>query len=251
MERDIDQKEHLETVLRRFRKVGDQDVNASNYTDFDTSKPNFHDSKPEFLREKRIVEKALESANQLNRFLARSLGRDRPEDPNIEARVCAFADQHSRLRPRSRSVRSIDKLLRNNVSDAGLTFVLQFILVDLRSALRDRYRELETQENVYWSGSSRPPNHYARTIALRLARFVASETGQMPTIGTSPDGGHPSTEYGRALQEIFEILEVDGDFRRPGVWAIGELTEKDLLSEEPEPTEVLGSMSDERERPEF
>ncbi|WP_417599805.1 hypothetical protein [Pararhodobacter oceanensis] len=230
MKLDSDQNERLEKVLQRFRKDSDQDQDASNCRDFDISKPNLHDNKQAFLREKQVVEEGLASAKQLNKLLVGSLGAS--GDLNAAANICAFVDQHSRSRNRNRIVWSIDQLIRNNVSDAGLTFVLNFILADLRFALLARHRELETQEKVFWSGTNRPPNHFARTIAHRLARFIASGTGQMPTFGTSRHGGHPSTDYGRALQEVFEILEIEADFRRPGQWAISQLTDDDLYGED-------------------
>lgn len=57
----------------------------------------------------------------------------------------------------------------------------------------------------------------------------------MPTIGTASDGDHPSTEYGRFLQQLFEVLKIDTGFRLPGEWAIGQLTEADL----PKPTKIV------------
>jgi hypothetical protein len=67
-----------------------------------------------------------------------------------------------------------------------------------------------------------------RAIALRLARLYAREKGERPTFGTARDGGHPSTNYGRALERIFEPLGIKDGVRRPAEWALAQLTDDDL-----------------------
>jgi hypothetical protein len=130
-------------------------------------------------------------------------------------------------------------LVRKNAADAGFTFCLILLILDLVRDLKQRNQELENQEATFWNLSGRAPNHYARTIALRFARLIARKTGKMPTFGTSSDGGHPSTEFGRALEEVFEVLEIRASVRNAARWAISQLSEDDL---KPEPMNALGSI---------
>ena len=87
---------------------------------------------------------------------------------------------------------------------------------------------MKDQEELFWSTNHRPPNYYARTIALRLARYYARETQERPTVGTSGDGGHPSTAYTKALEEVFEELGIKATVRLPAKWAVNQITEDDL-----------------------
>ena len=127
-------------------------------------------------------------------------------------------------------------MIRKNAADAGLTYCLIFLLMDLIKDLNQRRQELENQGAAFWNLSGRAPNYYARTIALRFARVIARETGMKPTFGTARDGGHPSTEFGRALEQVFETLEIKASVRNAAKWAIDQLTEEDL---KPEPKNYL------------
>lgn len=93
---------------------------------------------------------------------------------------------------------------------------IKLICFELYLNFSRRLKTLEEQKDSYWSSRGRPPDHYARTMALRLARIYVKEFGQFPTIGTSSDGDHPSTHYGRLLEELFGILEIQTNFRLPG-----------------------------------
>jgi hypothetical protein len=62
---------------------------------------------------------------------------------------------------------------------------------------------------------------------LRFAKHFAKLRKQKPTFGTSSDGDHPSTDYGRALEEVFEILGIESNVRRAAEWAISQLVDDD------------------------
>jgi hypothetical protein len=192
----------------------------------DVSRPNIHHSKKEFLRELAAVQAALDRASgALNALL--------PEDGDTEAeamtmRIGRAIDDRAR-RSRSRlQVHDVTSLLRKNLADTGFYINALWALVDLSSDLQDRRNELKDQEKQYWAVNHRPANHYARAIALRLARLYAQEKGIRPTFGTARDGGHPSTDYGRALEQIFAALDIKGSVRNPAKWAIDQLTEEDV-----------------------
>ncbi len=221
------QNERLNKVVEPFRATKGKGINEAIFTAFDTTKSNFHDSKAEFLEEKQAVEMAVGNAQELFYFLMSGVWGEAGQH-SAARRVASIIEEEGRARLKNHPVQEPSDVVRKSASEVGLPRVMTHLLYDLRFELWERLRELENQEKVYWSERSRPPNHYARTIALRFAKFIASESGQKPTIGTSRDGGHPSTDYGRALEDIFKILGIKGHFKRPGQWAIDQLTEVDL-----------------------
>lgn len=227
MDNESERNIRLNEVVEPFRKTKPDGYNPTVFTAFDTTRPNFHDSKADFLKEKELVETAIGNSQGLYFFLLRGAFGD-AEHENVEKRIASIVEERSRARLRDHPVTGPDDVVRKNASEIGLPRATARLLWDFRFELQDRMRELESQESTFWSLGSRPPNYYARTIAIRFAKFVARESGQKPTIGTSSDGNHPSTDYGRALEEIFEILGIKSHFKRPGQWAIDELTEKDF-----------------------
>lgn len=206
---------------------------------FDVSKPNQHDSKSEFLFEKETVKALGDHFKGLIRNLS---GRD--EDPSairkIRENLLRFIDDGVRRRHAGSSPTSIITFLNKCAAEQSSSYILSLIIIDITEVLWEREKELRDQEKEFWSGSSRPPNHWARTIALRLARYVARKTGSLPTIGVSRDGGHPSTEYGRALEEAFNVLGIGANVRNAGRWAVAQLTEDDL---QPEKNALAGLVS--------
>ena len=119
-------------------------------------------------------------------------------------------------------------MIRKNKADTGLWHNSLWALSDLLFELDERHKELRDQEKQFWTVSHRAPNYYARAIALRLARLYAMEKGKRPTFGTARDGGHPSTDFGRALEEVFAVLEVRASVKGAAKWAIEQLTDDDL-----------------------
>lgn len=203
----------------------------------DVSRPNVHDSKKDFLKEQRAVQAALDHVEGAFRSLFPE--HDDPESRAMIIRMAAAIDEHAR---RSRSDLDIEKptdLVRKNMADIGFYFLSLKILLDLGQSLRERLKELEYEESRYWNVKHRPANYYARAIALRLARLYAREKEQRPTFGTARDGGHPSTDYGRALEKIFGALEIKSGVKGPAKWAIAQLTDDNL---NPPAQNILGGV---------
>lgn len=221
-------------VIGALHEVVDEmiDRKAINYLarylpPFDFEKPNEHDSKKAFLAEKRQVESAIKHSDAL---IAQMATRDetlKPAYADLRRRI----DQHASKKVRSsQPTQSIDLVIKNMV-DVGLSFSTLMALFEIRDCFLERRKELLDQEKEFWTVSSRPPNYYARTISLRMARLYAKEKGEFPTFGTSRDGGHPSTKFGRAVEEAYRILGIDADIRSPTDWALKQLTEDDLKTE--------------------
>lgn len=235
--------ERLNHVVACFLNPLSSPLSVEYFAAFDLKRPNIHDSKAEFVAEKRAVEQSIRNCTQLFDFLTAAWESAEPLH-NISKRVCALADSRSQSRLKGLPVRYPSDLARKNASEVGLTKMVVFAAHDLRIELDVQLQELRDQEIEFWSDSSRPPNHFARTIALRLARFIVKETGQFPTIGASRDGAHTSTNYGRALEETYQILGIRANYRRAGTWAISQLSEQDLR---PRMNALAAlSMSDER-----
>lgn len=206
----------------------------------DITKPNIHESKAEFIAEKEAVDTAIGHADKIHRLFYLKIDNEASESERaMGGRLVSYIDDRTKRRAKDSVFKTPADLIEKNASELSTCLMTLILLRNVERELIERKVELADQERDFWSGSSRPPNHYARTIALRLARVVANETGEFPTLGVSREGSHPSTEYGRALEEIFELLEIKANFRRAGKWAIEQLTENDLHK----PVAALGGFS--------
>lgn len=190
---------------------------------FDINKENIHDNKSDFLVEVAAVDAALAQASSLAEFLMSSLKRTGRVD--VSKRITDHIDDRAREQPFAGDFRLVTHLILKNAMDTGLSASLVYILMEFEAGLKDRKQELENQEAVFWTAKSRSPDHYARSTALRFAQWAARHTGKRPTFGTSRDGSHPSTTFGRALEEIFLVLEITTKPKLPAVWAIKQITD--------------------------
>ncbi len=224
---EIDLNERLHEIGARFGGAKPLTILGRAAPPFDITKPNIHDTKSEFLDEKDFVAKAAQASRDLFELIVSGY---KDEDPlgEVSSRVSAFVDREVRRSTSKEPLESPVDLVQRNASEIGATFSAAIMLAELATAFEKRKQELSDQEAEFWSGHSRPPNHYARTIALRFARYVAEKIGDYPTVGTSRDGAHPSTDFGRALEEIFQLLGINANFRRAAEWAVEQLTEDDL-----------------------
>jgi hypothetical protein len=220
--------ERLQAILDRFSLPASFGV-AEYRPALDITKPNIHESKSEFLEEKSAVETAIDDIQRLIDLLVSQTSNEVDETQRkMSRRVRLFVDRTAKQRIKDLKIEQVLDTIRKNAADIGMSFSLATLLLDYKFGLGERKRELVDQEREFWSGHSRPPNHYARTMALRLARVVAIHKGDYPTIGVARDGNHPSTEFGRALEELFGLLEIKANFRRAGTWAIKQLSDDDL-----------------------
>jgi hypothetical protein len=194
---------------------------------FDTSQPNFHNNKREFLLERETLQRLVECLSEIA-GLSASKKTDSVERKEMLDRISQAVQGNKRSLLNHLKVDSAQSLaLRNLVEtdfQSGALKVMRF----QRIMFEMRLKELAEQEELYWKVRHRPPNYYARTIALRFAKFYARQKGARPTFGISRDGPHPSTDYGRLLEKIFEILGINGAVRGPATWAIKQITDADL-----------------------
>lgn len=191
----------------------------------DISKPNIHDSKKEFLREKNAVVKVVE---HLDGVLSQVLGKqDDIEHKEMIARLQPYVDKGAIRSMRLHEVDSASDLALRNIMQTGFYYGSLFVVVEMITVYRERLRELDDQELQFWTVSNRPPNYYARTIAFRLARLFAKQKRQKPTFGISREGNHPSTDFGRALEQVFGVLGIKASVRPAAEWAIDQLQEDD------------------------
>ena len=203
---------------------------------FDIKQPNIHNSKAEFKAELDAVVKARNQAAELAALFAAPY-REPDGLKDLATNLCDALDENAKSAARKLEMTSPADVVRKIAAETDLSYNTAIILFDMHAALVSRHKELVEQEAAYWTSKGRAPNHYARTIALRFAKLVARHTGVRPTVGVSRDGNFPSTDFGRALEEIFHLLGIEAAFRRHAEWAVRQLTEKDL---EPEKENALG-----------
>lgn len=224
--------------------VGSRPTNAlAQYTPpIDIDAPNQHGSKREFKQELHAVEASMADINNVFDTLF-ATEDDEPEKRESCDGLGQWIDDFGRRKIKSDPVTSPMEIVRQSTFLTGLRRMYLMLSLDMISALEERHKELKDQEKEFWTVSHRPPNQYARIIALRTARVYAVTKGEFPTLGTSRDGGHPSTSFGRGLEQIFNILGIEAKIRGPAKWAIGQLTEADTKPPKPAPMGgILGMM---------
>lgn len=194
----------------------------------DISRANLHESKKEFLVEKAAVETVVEGLKSVVEQIVPSEEKDTPERKAMMQRLQIAVESKALQQVRNRSLDSAMDLAIKNIFETGFYFGSMRLIITMYLIFNERLSELKEQEAQFWTVSSRPPNYYARTIALRLARLYARETGKRPTFGMSREGNFPSTDFGRTLEEVFRILEIKASVRNAATWALDQLSEDDL-----------------------
>lgn len=191
----------------------------------DISRPTLHDTKGEFRSEIEMVERAAGDLFDLYGFMLQQGNVSIETSRGIPMAFAFGAAQ--RNKKAGRPANAVELIMQNARGVDYWQFSKRYVF-DLYLSFSERLAELQEQEKSYWSAPGRPPDHYARVMALRLAKLYAKQFKKMPTIGTASDGDYPSTDYGRLLQELFELLDIGTGFRLPGEWAIAQLSEDDV-----------------------
>ncbi|AXI43534.1 hypothetical protein C1J02_17585 [Sulfitobacter sp. SK011] len=211
---------------------------------FDISKPNQHDTKSEFQRELDAISGSLAHIDAVLDHLGSKEGD--PEHLAMLMRLIPIMNQKLYKGAPRENLEESTEMIRKYVAEVGGYTASFLVMLDFSIALTERYQELKDQEEKFWNISHRAPDYYARAIALRLAKLFARETGQRPTYGTAASGDHPSTSYGRALDEVFEILEINQNVRTHAKWSVKQITDEDLI---PPPVNSLSAMLSGQHRP--
>ncbi|MEQ9241892.1 hypothetical protein [Roseovarius indicus] len=205
---------------------GQPNILDPNPMPFSINKPNEHDTKAEFQRELDAVRKSIAKMEEIFELL---LPRgDSEDDTNLRLRLQDSIDRQLRNAAPPVRLDEAYTVVRKMVAESGGFYGSIWILLDFSNALKLRLSQLEEQRKLFWNLRHRAPDHYARTIALRLAKVFASQTEQRPTLGTSGETGDPSTSYTKALKEVFQLLNIETGVRSPADWAVNELTEMDM-----------------------
>ncbi|SFN73775.1 hypothetical protein SAMN04487859_1089 [Roseovarius lutimaris] len=192
----------------------------------DTSRPNIHDSKKDFLKERDAVASIVE---HLNLAITELFGsEDDVQHQDMADRLQVAIDTGARKPQKFDDPEAAHGLALRNIVQTGFYYNSQLVIVRMINVYQERLNELKDQEAEFWSLANRAPNYYARTIALRLARLYALHKRQKPPFGTARDGNHPSTDFGRALEEIFDVLKIKATVRNAAEWAINQLTEDEI-----------------------
>lgn len=141
------------------------------------------------MLEQRIVKNVL---NCLSGILT-ELNDPKDADPSEGAKISnqvALAVEMSAIRRKRPSVPKVPlDLVMQNLTQVGFFGGSIRVVSEMAEYFIERHQELRRQEAEFWTVKNRPPNYYARTIALRFAKFFARQKGAKPTFGTSKDGG--------------------------------------------------------------
>ena len=121
---------------------------------------------------------------------------------------------------------SFDNVIRLNGVHASSKSSIMHLALGSRLA---RLRLEEEKRAFHPSGKGRRRNVHAYLVAERLARFYLNCRKEKPTYGTG-EGGIPAGDYQRALEEIFQILEIKADTRGPAKAACNAITDGDLIA---------------------
>lgn len=230
-------REAVHEMLAPYGKRGPERglFSDSQWTPFDISKPNQHDTKADYLRERELVETCIKHLDGVFEVLLPVI-KDEETRMHVQS---AWTRQDGSLRESvgGKDLDSVSALVLKNAVDVGATNSLLHLSYEYRASLRSRLKELDEQRDRYWNIKHRAPDYYAREIALRLARLFTREVGERPTLGTSAIDGQPSTSYARALAKVFETLEIKTNPRSPAEWAVGQIKESDT-----EPPVTLGQI---------
>lgn len=222
--------ERVEEIVDRL--IGPRSRNALafdvtwNGPRLDISKPNIHDTKKDFVKERDAVASIVEHLAAVLKELRGS--KDDPQQQDMIGRLQVVVDVGARRPQEFDELETAADLALRNVVQTGFYFNSQYIIFRMIIVHEERLKELNDQEKQLWSLPNRAPNYYARTIALRLARLYAIHKRRKPPFGTARDGNHPSTDFGRALEEIFDVLEIKATVRNAAEWAIDQLTEDEI-----------------------
>ena len=120
MSTESDQIERVNKVVQRFYKARPVGFPPSLLPAFDTSKQNFHDSKPEFLAEKQAVGQALDHASNLCDFLFHAMDKEESSH-KLAKTVCSLINRRTKAKHKNSRVRYASDLVRKNASDIGVT----------------------------------------------------------------------------------------------------------------------------------
>ncbi|SLN61271.1 hypothetical protein PEL8287_03313 [Roseovarius litorisediminis] len=215
--------EAVRAFLERMFPNSNQMILGRAYLDL--RRLNLHDSKGEFQDELKLVAK---SGNDLFNLYKSMLAQGDVSVANARRMPLEFMLKAVERNKAAGTPKDALNLAMQNARGVDYWRFSMLFVFDLYLSFSARLIELEEQKTLFWSSQGRPPDHYARTMALRFAKLFAKQLKRAPTVGTSSDGDHPSTEYGRGLQELFEILEIDTGFRLPGEWAVAQIKYGDV-----------------------
>ena len=210
------------------RRLEGRTILTSGGPPFDISRANIHNSKAEFQVEADAVDSIIEHAKAIMDVFLSDRAKQNPDHQVMVDRLRVAFQLSANKEMQKKGIGSANDLALKNVVQSGFYFNSIMVLLELFGAATERRKELSDQERDFWTVSNRPPNYYARSIALRLARLYAREKSERPTFGISSQGNYPSTEFGRTLEQVFEVLNIKANVKNAAVWAIDQLSEEDL-----------------------
>lgn len=195
----------------------------ADHTPIDVSSPIEHQSKAALNLDLETLNKVVKTIDQLNALLIDDKLLKEQEHKEMLRRLALFVDEELLARHElSKTKLASDVAITAALQSGGLLTSLK-LLYKVRAVLKERQEQLQQQKTKFWTDHGARTNHHARAIAFRLAHLFAFVTKEKPTYGIASDGSGPSTAYTRALEAIFDLLEIESGFISPAKFAVSSL----------------------------
>jgi len=169
---------------------------------FDITRTNSHDTKKAFLLEQNLVKNVRACLSGILTGLRDPGAADADEWGEMQRHLGLAIETSARERKRPAWPDSPFDVVLQSLTYVGFFNSSLYVIEELDQYFLERSQELKRQKLEFWSVGHRAPNYHARTIALRFAKLYAKQRHVKPTFGTSRDGGHPSTDFGLALEKV-------------------------------------------------
>jgi len=84
------------------------------------------------------------------------------------------------------------------------------------------------EQDKLWTGAGPNAKQAARKVADQMAEIYVLGMGKLPTSGTKPDNSNePSTQFSRAVRDVYRLLDIDAHFMGPCERAVAALEADD------------------------
>lgn len=137
---------------------------------FDVSARNQHESKKDFLAEKRTLEQLAKNLEEISSVLPHDEVNDPQTRKTIE-NIRGWLNAKAKEKAPATEIDHPLMFIVKNALDMNIFYSFLMLNLEVRLLIKERLQELADQEREFWSNSHRAPNYRARTIALRLARI--------------------------------------------------------------------------------